>query len=158
MLHLSYKDNNNGSSIIEVLIAATLFCIMVIGIAKLITSTMNQQQLDVKQELASLVVNNIGERLRVYAHDHCGTASFSGDNNGACYPGGPSTLSPDLTSTTPSPIPPDLTTLCPNCPIELNFHCNPTLHIWNGYVRMIDSSTNNILSSVTPEIMQDACN
>ena len=146
-------------SIIEVLIASVLFCIAVAGVAKVLTSSLGQYHLDIKQELANLAVNNGTMRLYAYITDHCGNASFSGGSEGACDASG-KTLSPDLVSmSSVAFVPPDLSTACPGCQLEVLYTCDNTNHIWNGYVRVVDTQNGSeVIASASRAFLQDACN
>jgi hypothetical protein len=150
--------NERGVSVIEVLVAAFLFAVMVAGVSQLMTSTMSQQQLDIKQELAAIAVNNGAERLLSFIRDHCGSASASGGSEGACDTNGKVYARTYDGTLSVSPIPPELMILCPACRMQINYTCDNSLHIWRGDVVLKDTASNEVFASVNPNILQDVCN
>lgn len=157
---LKYRPaGERGISVIEVIIAAFLFAIMVAGMSSLLSSTMQQQQLDIKQQLAALAVNNGAERLKSYVQDHCGPSSFSGGSEGACDTNGKALSKTYDGTLTVSPIPPELMTLCPGCRMKWNYTCDNSLHVWRGSVTLIDTANGNeVLATVNPNVYQEICN
>jgi len=150
------RDNNNGFSIIELLIATLLFSIMITGVSQLMSVGFDQQQIDIKQKLSALAVNNGAERFLSTIRDNCGTNSFTGKSIGGCTTGKTYTQSYNGTSN-PSPMPPDLITNCPGCLLNVNFTCDNS-NQWHGSVSVIDSGNNNeILASVSPAFFQPLC-
>lgn len=147
---------NHGFSIVEVLVAALLLCIMIVGMSQLMSIGFDQQQVDIRQKMAALAVNNGAERFLSTVRDNCGSNSFTGSDIGGCTTGKTYSRTYDGTANS-SPIPPELMTICPECRMNVAFTCDSS-DKWQGYVRMIIPSNNEILASVTPELYQPLCN
>lgn len=149
---------NHGFSIVEVLIAALLLGIMIVGMSQLMSVGFDQQQVDIRQKMAALAVNNGAERFLSTVRDNCGPKSFTGSSIGGCTSGKTYSRTYDGTENL-SPIPPELMTLCPKCRLQVAFTCD-SANRWQGYVRMFDTDTgkSEILASVTPVIHQPLCN
>ena len=148
--------HNHGFSIVEILIAAMLLGIMIVGMSQLMSIGFDQQQVDIRQKMAALAVNNGAERFLSTVRDNCGPNSFTKSSIGGCTTGKTYSRTYDGTAN-PSPIPTELMTICPECRMQVAFTCDSE-NKWQGYVRMFIPSSSEILASVTPEIYQPLCN
>jgi hypothetical protein len=136
---------------------------MLVGMSQLLVTGFQQQDLDTRDNLAEIALNNVAERLRSRFKDNYGTASEGGGTYGGC-PGGtsPYTLSAtaaNIATLLPpaSPVSPALFTKCPACVIEASLTCgtdpqNP--NVWNGYIRVRTATGGTTIASIPFDLLQ----
>lgn len=151
------RMGEKGFTIIEVVFATLLFSVAIVGLSQLLVVGFSQKSIDTTNHLSLLAINNMGERLLSSMRDNYSTdESPGGGDFGSCD-------SPETTYTlildkqknadmSPySPIPEEVFAgEREKYQIEIKLTCDPgvvdpddKLHLWEGYVRMRDSSSEN---------------
>ena len=165
MQQLKHINNSHGFSILEVIFGVIMLTILLVGMSQLMMTGYQQQNLDSRDLMAFIAVNNVRERLLTRFGDNYGTDSEGGGSYGGCSNVAHTVITPDyiftadssnLTALMPpvSPVPPALFTKCPGCVVEAVFNCDNPKTTWNGYIRVRTAAGGTTIASITFDLMQ----